>query len=599
MVNYDDITLSEGDTIKLMGDIRLIVADNETLRFAPAAELTEPGTYEVRGAVRRQGGNRSDAIVWNASNFAAFWYDIDSDASTETLEIAPGTLSGLNRTIGEGNLSYATHPVYREYVLCENEEGLTVDGREGYLIAGWAGRQCVAINGRADKLCELLVELGDTDKKTLATGEAWYPGGGFALTARQIDLNGTKVWFSLYKDGKELDSEIVSSGGVYTYTPDIGGEDEVPVFACYVDAIFRGTDTNLVQVKYVFLIDDDMLEIDTGDRFGCMEVVAAGADEVVLENNETINLGAGTVEQIMEDMYFKIADDSDLRFYPFVERTISGDELTPPAEPEPATNVTIRVGEGIVLNNDIHIDLLDVDSDMGWYARVRFYSYRDSVGKTETLYQGDTWPASYTSGTGRTIDVVLDSAFSNGASFVIESSKELRITERYNIADQYNVTISAADTDDDGVPDVWDMDNSTPAGYWINSDGIGRRWGDMNGDGKLTSADALMILQAAVGSIELTPTENVTLRPPKPIYLDDFAFTPKNPTIRMGEALNWINLQKSPMVDFVLVSEERLWDNQTISYGKKFKYTFNTAGSYTYCCPGYGSAMRGTVTVLE
>jgi len=64
-------------------------------------------------------------------------------------------------------------------------------------------------------------------------------------------------------------------------------------------------------------------------------------------------------------------------------------------------------------------------------------------------------------------------------------------------------TISAADTDGDGVPDVWDVDNSTPSGYWVNSDGIGRRWGDMNGDGELTSVDALMILQAAAGKIGL------------------------------------------------------------------------------------------------
>ena len=64
-------------------------------------------------------------------------------------------------------------------------------------------------------------------------------------------------------------------------------------------------------------------------------------------------------------------------------------------------------------------------------------------------------------------------------------------------------TISAADTDGDGVPDVWDVDNSTPSGYWVNPQGIGRRWGDMNGDGKLTSVDALMILQAAAGKIGL------------------------------------------------------------------------------------------------
>jgi hypothetical protein len=53
------------------------------------------------------------------------------------------------------------------------------------------------------------------------------------------------------------------------------------------------------------------------------------------------------------------------------------------------------------------------------------------------------------------------------------------------------------------VPDVWDRDNSTTPGYWVNSDGIGRRWGDMNGDGELTSVDALMIMQAAVGKINL------------------------------------------------------------------------------------------------
>jgi S-layer protein (TIGR01567 family) len=140
MENYDNITLLEGGTIDLMGDIYIVVADNGTLRFAPVAELTEPGTYEVRGAVHSPDVSQSAAIVWNASNFAAFWYEIDSNIATETLEIAPGTLSGFDRTIGEGCLSYATYPVYREYVLYENE-GRTVDGHEGYLAESWTGQQ--------------------------------------------------------------------------------------------------------------------------------------------------------------------------------------------------------------------------------------------------------------------------------------------------------------------------------------------------------------------------------------------------------------------------------------------------------------------------
>ena len=64
---------------------------------------------------------------------------------------------------------------------------------------------------------------------------------------------------------------------------------------------------------------------------------------------------------------------------------------------------------------------------------------------------------------------------------------------------EVNYFISATDSDNDGVPDAWDEEPDTPAGHWVNQQGIGRMLGDMNGDGKLTSVDALMILQAGVG----------------------------------------------------------------------------------------------------
>ena len=159
-------------------------------------------------------------------------------------------------------------------------------------------------------------------------------------------------------------------------------------------------------------------------------------------------------------------------------------------------NVTIGLNECIVLNNDIYIELLDVGSDMIPDTKVWFYSYQDPVGKKTTLYRGDI-PTQYTSGSGLTIDVTLDSVSSNAASFEIESSKELYVTERHAAEGE------VPDIDNDGVPDMWDLDNSTPADYWTDSDGRGRMWGDMNGDGKLTSADALLLLQAVVGKIDI------------------------------------------------------------------------------------------------
>jgi S-layer protein (TIGR01567 family) len=176
--------------------------------------------------------------------------------------------------------------------LLEQHIGLLVEssnprGDCGYYIEGWMAEEYVAIDGNADELCKLMVEFEDDDKKTLVVGEEWDLGGGFALVANQIDLEGDKVWFSLKKDGRELDNEVASTGStdkqdrVYTYTADIGNEEDIPVFSCYVDAVFRGTDSNIVQVMYVFLIDDDVLEIDTSDTYGSMEVMTASSDRIV------------------------------------------------------------------------------------------------------------------------------------------------------------------------------------------------------------------------------------------------------------------------------------------------------------------------------
>ncbi|RZN31987.1 MAG: hypothetical protein EF813_12035 [Methanosarcinales archaeon] len=366
-----------------------------------AAVFVVPASAELVDAVGIRGTVMEDTVVnlvWDATNFAAFWYDLDDGIFTEELTIA-GALNDADRTIDMDALTYSTHPEYQQYEINE-AYGVLIEGDSGYYLEGWLAEKYVAVNGNADLLSKLLVEFEGDDKMTLATGEAWDLGGGFALTAQQIDLEGGRVWFSLSKDGKELDSEVIdSSAGVsdqkrtYSYTDDIDGVDDVPVFHCYVDAVYRGTDTNIVQVTHVFLIDNVIMDIDIGDTFGVMEVTTASSDWVSLTNKDgSIELGCDTTEHIMGDMYFKTADDVGvLRFYPFVERTIGGEEPTPP---QPGT-------------------------------------------------------------------------------------------------------IPDTDTDGDGVPDAWDLDNSTPAGYWVNSQGIGRMWGDMNGDGWLTSVDALMILQAA------------------------------------------------------------------------------------------------------
>jgi len=331
-----------------------------------ADEVTTLNKLEIRGSVQDLDGAQTEPIEWNATNFAAFWYDIDEDLMTETLIIEAnsldGNVTGGQRTIAEDHLIYHTEPVAQEYELYEDggmqlEAG--VDNRTHYFVEGFMAERYVAINNQADTLCKLLVEFEDDDKKTLSTGEAWDLGSGFALTAQQIDLEGEKVWLTLEKDGKELDSEVISTGGatldkndsVYTCTQDIGSEDDVPMFSCHVDAVFRGTDTNIVQLQYVFLMDNDVLEIDSGDEFGIMEADVT-TNYINLTNEEdTVDLSQDNKEHIMGDIYFKTADnggtgeDNRLRFYPYVEYTIG--EIGEVTEDEGAATATATVTETV------------------------------------------------------------------------------------------------------------------------------------------------------------------------------------------------------------------------------------------------------------
>jgi S-layer protein (TIGR01567 family) len=285
---------------------------------------------EFSGEVVQLTGAQTEDIVWDENNFGGFCYDINGSVGTETLTIAAGTLTGpdIDRTIETDALTYTTSPLWRGYELHKNI-GLTVEsdhygGDSGYWIEFWMGERYVAIDGKSNKLAKPLVEFNDTDTKTLATGEEWDLGGGFSLVANQIDLEGDKVWFSLKKDGKELDNEVSSTGTevrqdrVYTYTADLAGEEDIPVFSCYVSGILRGTDSNIVQVQYVFLIDDDILQISTGEYYSNMEVVSTTPSQIILENWKSIYLYYG---QIMGDLSFKtISNTSAIEFYPHLIR---------------------------------------------------------------------------------------------------------------------------------------------------------------------------------------------------------------------------------------------------------------------------------------
>ena len=72
--------------------------------------------------------------------------------------------------------------------------------------------------------------------------------------------------------------------------------------------------------------------------------------------------------------------------------------------------------------------------------------------------------------------------------------------------------------------------------------------------------------------------------------------SPEIVEVDVGDTVTWNNLQR-PKKPIVLVSDDGLWEPQTIYYGKSFAYTFQDTGTYTFVIEG--TQMKGSVIVSE
>ena len=256
-----------------------------------------PVAASVNNEVEIRGSVATGDIVYSSNNFAGFWYDLDTNQTSETMNITV-----VNRTIAEGDLIYTCEAQIVEY---ENP----VLGN--YSIIGFLAEKYIGYNDRVDKLVKLLIEWKGSDSKMLGMNEDMMFSEGYSLEVREIDLTGDKTYLTLLKDGIEIDSEIITAGNLYNYFD----SDDVLVFSCTVDSVFRGTDSNLVVIKYIFLRSENIIDVDTGDSFGVMKVKSVSGNTIILKNDDPLTLDSDSKVDIMTDLYFKTSDNDTLRYY--------------------------------------------------------------------------------------------------------------------------------------------------------------------------------------------------------------------------------------------------------------------------------------------
>ena len=271
-----------------------------TLLIPAAAGTIVTQDVEIRGEIA------TGDIVYDYTNFGAFWYDLKKNMSSETMSITTSGVDG--REIAEGDIVYFCAPQMVSYKSPE----LKNDPNLGkYKVVGFMAEKYVGYDNKTNKLVKLLIEWGDSDDAILTMDDPLEFPEGYKLYAQQIDLEGSKVILGLYRDGELIDTEVVVEGEAYKYFDD----EDVLVFSAFVETVFRGTESNIVTVRYIFLRSENILDIDSGDSFGVMEVKSTSGG-ITLKNDETVTLDSDSEQDIMDNLYFKVADDdSNLRYY--------------------------------------------------------------------------------------------------------------------------------------------------------------------------------------------------------------------------------------------------------------------------------------------
>ncbi|MDW7731846.1 MAG: S-layer protein domain-containing protein, partial [Methanolobus sp.] len=289
--------------------------------IVPAAAQMD--AVEVRSNVYN-GTQAADGISITPAQFSGFFYDIDDNIGSEMLNVT--TDGATSRTIPEGNLTYSTAIEQVEYAADFASEG-TNSNNDSYPVLGLFAEKYVATSDTdAGDLVKLL--LDSDDKYTLRTGSALELPNGYELTAKQIDVDGNKVWMELSKDGEFIEDEVLNVEGgnaaTWTYDADVGDTDDVIVFRVLVTQVFQGQVDSLAVVEGLYLVDyEDVLSLETGDEFGELEIDTLSSS-IEMSSTGAVTLSRDDTVDIAEGMKFQVADNSTIRFYVMKEYTEPG-----------------------------------------------------------------------------------------------------------------------------------------------------------------------------------------------------------------------------------------------------------------------------------
>ena len=251
-----------------------------TILLTSCCMLVSAKTVKIRGTPGSV--EAGSAMLLDGFNFPELIYRIGDDLSYEWLNLS----FAKNGTINEGDASYTT----KLYKNSPKREIMFMGSKYHSLDPD-----------NADTLTEIFTSFGSDDKKTMSVGEVWELDQNYTLTVSGIDQNGEKVTLELAKNSDVVEFTVIGEGDIFEYKTDIESTDDIILFTCKVDAVLRGTDSNIVVLKIVRHYSDTPLILKTGDEFGDFEITSITNDTIEMKNSKTISCSLDEKIDLLDD----------------------------------------------------------------------------------------------------------------------------------------------------------------------------------------------------------------------------------------------------------------------------------------------------------
>jgi len=89
------------------------------------------------------------------------------------------------------------------------------------------------------------------------------------------------------------------------------------------------------------------------------------------------------------------------------------------------------------------------------------------------------------------------------------------------------------------------------------------------------------------------------------VRMRNIAFDPPSVTIKVGQAVRWVNEESLPIAHTVTSGDPdegnagQIWDSGNIAPGQSFTRTFDQAGTFEYFCEIHPGIMRDAMVIVE